>query len=282
MDLDGITYEAHRPEGFDPQASPDLCIAVVSHRHERFLPALLESAYGLPHRCRFDLTVVDNVGQPEILQLIKSRYPRARLLVNRSAKGFSANNNLVLVPSKARYSFLLNPDTELRPDSLDTLLQFMDTHLKVGACGPKLVYADGSFQLSCRQFPTLGSFAVRRTPLRVLFRGSETARRYEMADWDHASARPIDWLFGAAVLIRRETLAQVGGLDEGMFLYSEDVDWCLRCHLAGWEIWYVPEAVIVHHFDHHKYTRFFTRQRFMHYRTMARYVRKHWRHCLRA
>lgn len=278
--MDSITYEAHRPEHFPSETENDICIAVVSHRHGRFLPALFESLYGQPHRCTFDVTLVDNVGEPQILELVRTRFPRIRLLVNRRPKGFSANNNMVIVPARARHSFLLNPDTQLELGSLDRLVEFMDARPRVGACGPKLIYADGRFQTSCRCFPTLGSFLVRRTPLRVFLGGSQLARRYEMADWDHNSARPVDWLFGAAVLIRRETLAQVGGLDEEMFLYSEDVDWCLRCRLAGWEIFYEPHAVIIHHFDHHKYNRFLSRDRFRHYRTMARFVRKHWRHCL--
>lgn len=278
--LDSITYEAHRPEGYAPDADHDMRIAVVSHRHERFLPALFESVYGQAHRCTFDLTLVDNVGQPEILRLVKDRFPQVRLLVNRAAKGFSANNNMVILPARTRYSFLLNPDTQLEAGALDILVEFMDRNPGMGACGPKLVYPDGSFQLSCRRFPTLGSFLARRTPLRVFLGSSDLVRRYEMADWDHDSPRQVDWLFGAAVLIRRQTLERVGGLDEDMFLYSEDVDWCLRCRLAGWGISYVPDSVIIHHFDHHKYNRFFSRDRFRHYRTMSRFVRKHWRHCL--
>ncbi|MBI4581053.1 MAG: glycosyltransferase family 2 protein [Planctomycetes bacterium] len=275
------TYEAYRPQDYSPDARRDVSIAVVSHNHLRFLDAMLRSVYGQRHRATFDLTLVDNVGQPEIAELIRDRYPQARLLVNRCRKGFAANNNMVIVGARARYAFLLNPDTELQPGALDALVDFMDAHPRAGACGPRLRYPDGRVQLSCRCFPTLGSFLVRRTPLRLVLRDSPIARGYEMADWDHESQRTVDWLFGAAILIRREALEAVGGLDEGMFMYSEDVDWCLRCHLAGWEIHYVPQAEILHHLDDHKYNSFFTRHRMMHYRTMARFVRKHWRHCLR-
>ncbi len=279
--MDASTVELHRPPKTAPVAAVDVCIAVVSHKHFRFLEALLRSVYAQSWHVSFDLTLVDNVGEPEIENLIRTRFPQVRLLVNHQRKGFAANNNQVIVPSTARYSLLLNPDTQVQPGALDRLVAFMDEHPEVGACGPKLIYPDGRLQLSCRQFPTLGSFLFRRTPLRYLVRNTERMRRYEMADWDHASRRSIDWLFGAAILIRREALAGVGGLDEGMFMYSEDVDWCLRCHQAGWDIQYIPEAVILHHLDDHKYNRFFSRHRFMHYRTMARFVRKHWRYCLR-
>jgi hypothetical protein len=114
-----------------------------------------------------------------------------------------------------------------------------------------------------------------------LFRNTAIAARYTMADWDHNSGRSVDWLFGAATLIRKETLRVVGGLDEKMWLFSEDIDWCLRCHQAGWDIWYVPDAVIVHDFDDAKYRRYFSRMRLLHYQSMLRYVGKHWRSCLR-
>lgn len=259
----------------------DVTIAIVSHGHYEFLDACLSAVFGNTRRVSFEIALVDNVGQPEVADLVRHKFPRVRLLVNSRRMGFAANNNQVILPSTARYSFLLNPDTEAQPEAIDRLVEFMDAQPDVGACGPKLVYPDGRLQLSCRRFPTLGAFLLRRTPLRLLLRGAAKARRYEMADWQHDRAAPVDWLFGAAIMVRRETLRQVGGLDEKMFLYSEDVDWCLRCRQAGWNIWYVPDAVIVHHLDDAKYNGYFTRQRWMHYRTMARYVRKHWRSCLR-
>jgi len=262
-------------------APADVTIAVVSHRHYRFLAPCFDSLFSQTGRARLDVALVDNVGEPEIAALVRDRFPQVRLLTNDRALGFSANNNQVLLPARSRYAMLLNPDTVVQPGAIDTLVAFMDDHPEVGACGPKLVYPDGRLQLSCRRFPTLGAVVARRTPLRVLLRNSRVARDYEMAEADHGVRRPVDWLFGAAILIRRQTLHAVGGLDEGMFLYSEDIDWCLRCHLAGWDIYYVPDAVITHHLDDQKYNGFFSRHRRLHYRSMWRFVRKHWRHCLR-
>lgn len=259
----------------------DVTIAIVSHRHSRYLDACLTSIFASTRDLVLDVALVDNLGEPEIEALVRAKFPQVRLIVNRERKGFSENNNQVLCPSASRYAMLLNPDTIVQPGALETLVAFMDTHPAVGACGPKLIYPDGRLQLSCRHFPTAGAFLIRRTPLRVIMRNSEKMRRYEMADWEHDERRSVDWLFGAAILIRRETLQQVGGLDEKMFLFSEDVDWCLRCHQAGWDIWYIPDAVIIHDFDDVKYTRYFTRMRWLHYKSMARFVRKHWRTCLK-
>jgi len=259
----------------------DVTVCIVSHRHFPFLERNLESVFANTQQASLDVVLVDNVGEPEIAELLKRRFPQVRLIVNQRVMGFSANNNQVLLKSQARYSFMLNPDTVTQPGAIDHLVEFMDAHPEVGACGPRLMHADGRIQLSARRFPTLGAFLVRRTPLRLLAGKSKLARSYEMADKDHDETRPIDWLFGAAIFVRRECLAEVGGLDEGMFMYSEDVDWCLRCQQAGWPIYYVANSVLIHHIDEQKYNNYFTKHRLMHYQSMFRYARKHWRTCLR-
>ena len=259
----------------------DVKVAIVSHRHARFLEPCLEALFARTRAVQLDVVLVDNVGEPEIATLLRTRFPQVQLVVNARIQGFAENNNQVILPPRARYALLLNPDTVVRPGALDALVEFMDDHPDVGACGPQLVYPDGRLQYSCRRFPSLGAVLLRRTPLRALFRNSRIARDYVMADEDHGQRRPVDWLFGAAILIRGECLREVGGLDTKMFLYSEDVDWCLRCRQAGWDIYYVPEAVIEHHLDDDKYNGFLTRHRFLHYQSMWRFVRKHWRYCLR-
>jgi GT2 family glycosyltransferase len=258
----------------------DVTVAIVSHRHYRFLEPCLTALFRHT-AARLDVAIVDNVGEPQIAALLRARFPQTRLIVNLRALGFAANNNQVILDTPARYAMLLNPDTEVQPGAIDRLVEHLERHPQVGACGPKLVYPDGRLQLSCRRFPTVGAVLVRRTPLRVFLRGSRVAREYVMADEAHDASRPVDWLFGAAILMRRECLRAVGGLDDRMFMYCEDADWCLRCRQGGWEIHYVPAAVITHHLDDGKYNGFFTRHRFMHYRSMCRYAWKHWRSCLR-
>lgn len=259
----------------------DLSIAIVSHHHGRFLEDCLGSIYAHTHRVRFEIGLVDNVGETAVQQLIRQRFPRVHLRLNDRRKGFSENNNLILADSTARYCFLLNPDTVVQPGAIDRLVEHMDAHPRAGACGPKLLYPDGRLQLNCRRFPSFGAVLLRRTPLRWLFGGSKLVQRYSMADWSHDHPESIDWLFGAAILIRREALQTVGLLDPNLFLYCEDIDWCLRCHQAGWDIHFVPEAVITHHLDDDKYNRFFTKHRLMHYKTMWQFFRKHPRRCLR-
>jgi hypothetical protein len=140
----------------------------------------------------------------------------------------------------------LNPDTEVHEGALATLIAFADAHPEAGIVGAKLLNGDGSLQYSCRTFPTLMNGFFRDTPLGRLFPQNRYNRDYLMKDWDHRSPREVDWVSGAAMLIRREALEEIGGLDESFFMYCEDVDLCYRAHQRGWKVMYCPDAVITH------------------------------------
>jgi hypothetical protein len=122
----------------------------------------------------------------------------------------------------------------------------MEQHPDVGAVGPRLLNADGSLQYSCRAFPTLGAGFFRQTPLGALFPRNRYVQQYLMTEWEHDSVREVDWLSGAAMMVRREVIEQVGMLDEDFYMYCEDVDWCYRIHQGGWKVCYLPHAVITH------------------------------------
>ncbi|NOS99842.1 MAG: glycosyltransferase family 2 protein [Phycisphaerales bacterium] len=259
----------------------DVHIVVVTHGHFRYLEPCLTSIFENTDRASLKVTLVDNLREPRVTELIRGRFPQVELVVNEAPKGFAENNNSAFAGTPARYCFLLNPDTVVKTGAVDKLMDWMDAHPELGACAPKLVYPDGQIQLSCRRFPSVGSVILRRTPLRLLLGESAFTRGYTMADWDHNSHRSIDWMFGAAIFARREAWIEVGPLDTTMFMFCEDIDWCLRCHRAGWGIDYVPDAVIVHDFDEEKYNRYFTRGRFRHYKTMLQFFFKYPRYCLR-
>jgi GT2 family glycosyltransferase len=265
----------------DGRATVDVHVAVVSHGHGRFLEACLSSIFESTDHTSVEVTLVDNLEEPAVEELVRGRFKRVAYRSNSTPKSFAENNNSVFADGRSRYYFLLNPDTVVQPNAIDRLVEYMDEHRDLGACAPKLVYPDGRLQLSCRHFPSISSVLFRRTPLRILFANTAEARRYTMADWDHNDCSPIDWMFGAAIFARRQAWESVGPLDASMFLFCEDIDWCLRCHQAGWGIHFVPDAVIVHDFDEEKYNRYFTKSRWEHYRTMLRFFFKHPRYCLR-
>jgi GT2 family glycosyltransferase len=148
--------------------------------------------------------------------------------------------------AQGAWLLLLNPDTVVPPGALRTLMGFARAHPEAGVIGPRLLNPDGSLQYSCRSFPTITAGMFRHTFLGRLFPRVRSMRSYLMCDWDHDSVRAVDWLSGAAMLIRRTAYEQIGGLDEGFYWGSEDVDYCYRMHAAGWTVLYTPEPAITH------------------------------------
>ena len=138
-----------------------------------------------------------------------------------------------------------------------------------------MLYSDGTWQASRRSFPTVGGTLVRRTPLRKLFPPLEWQRRHYLLDEHPTEPSPSDWLLGAFLLLRREMLDQLGGLDEGYRLYGDDIDLAYRAHKAGWERWYVPQASAIPAHQAVTDRRFLTRRTLWHWRSILRFVRKH-------
>jgi len=137
---------------------------------------------------------------------------------------------------------LLNSDTIVKPGAIDALVEFMQAHPQAGACGPRLLNQDGSLQFSCSPAPTLGSEFKRMFHLP----GVRPDGYYPMQTWDQSLARRVDVILGACLFLRRHALDQVGLLDEEYFIYSEEVDLCHRLQSMGWELYWVPQAEVVH------------------------------------
>jgi GT2 family glycosyltransferase len=178
--------------------------------------------------------------------MVTQRFPSVELIENYENVGFARANNQALRRAKGKYLLLLNPDCVVHEGAFAALIEFLQANPQAGAVGPKLLNPDGSLQYSCRRFPNIAAGIFRNTPLGWLFPRNRFSRAYLMQEWDHALSREVDWVSGAALLIRRETLEEVGLLDEGYFMYCEDVDWSYRARRKGWKIFYVPKAVITH------------------------------------
>ena len=179
--------------------------------------------------------------------MVAAEFPWVRLIANTDDRGFTGGNNQGLAISRGRYVLFLNPDTQVTGDALARMVAYMEANPSTGALGPRLRYGDGSPQPSRRRFPDFATALFESTPLAWHWPDNPWARRYRCEDIPDDQAQPVDWVVGAALLSRREVLDQVGGFDEGYFMYSEELDWCRRAAGAGWQTVYLPEALIVHY-----------------------------------
>jgi hypothetical protein len=169
-----------------------------------------------------------------------------QLIANADNRGFTRANNQGLALSRGRYVLFLNPDTELVPAALGRMLAFAEAQPQVGVIGPQLRYGDGSVQSSRRRFPTLATFFLESTIVQRWWPQNRVLSRYYVLDRPDDATSQVDWVVGACMLVRRAVLEQIGGFDEGFFMYSEELDLCRRAVDAGWQVVYLPAAVVTH------------------------------------
>ena len=194
-----------------------------------------------------EIVVVDNASSDGSAAMVRERFPSIRLIGNAENRGFAAANNQAFVQARGRYVWMLNPDTIVRANALAALVQFMDAHPRAGACGGKLLYADGALQHSAFAFPTLAQILLDFYPLHRRLTDSRLNGRYPRNWYARGEPFQIDHPLGADLMVRRDTAEQVGWLDDQFFIYCEEIDWCIRIKRAGWQIWCVPLAEIVHY-----------------------------------
>jgi N-acetylglucosaminyl-diphospho-decaprenol L-rhamnosyltransferase len=196
---------------------------------------------------QLQIIVVDNNSTDGSPEMVRTEFPHVCLVANAENRGFTAANNQGLSLSRGRYLLLLNPDAEAVGDALAVMVHYMDEHPTAGALGPQLRYPDGSRQSSRRRFPTFATALVESTIVQEWWRDNGILRRYYLTGSPDDAIQAVDWLVGACLLVRRQVYEQVGGLDEGFFMYSEELDWCRRIKDIGWEIIYLPTATVIHH-----------------------------------
>jgi len=201
-----------------------------------------------------EVLVVDNASADGTPAMVRSEFPHVRLLASERNLGFGGGNNRALFELAAdgaarpapELVFLLNPDTVVRPGAVRALRAHLAGAERAGAVGPLLRNADGTVQSSRRRFPTLLTGLAESTPLEWHWRDNPVARHYRMADVPPDAPGAVDWLTGAALLLRRRALAAVGPFDERFFMYSEELDLCRRLQSCGWEVRFEPAAEVVH------------------------------------
>jgi N-acetylglucosaminyl-diphospho-decaprenol L-rhamnosyltransferase len=238
----------------------DLVIVIVNYNTCDLLRACLSSVYASEGDFGFEVCVVDNASCDNSCAMVPAEFPQVRLIPSSVNGGFAYGNNVALreygfrnlgessgPPPAARYVLLLNPDTVVPPDGLRQMLEFMDTHPRVGAAGPKLVLEDGSLDLACRRsFPTPEVSFYRMVGLSRLFPNHPLLGRYNLTYCDPDEGMEVDAVVGAFMMVRREAIEAVGLLDETYFMYGEDLDWAYRMQQAGWTTYYYPTVTVRH------------------------------------
>jgi len=224
-----------------------LSVVVLSWNTEELLRACLRSIYEGPRSIEFEVIVVDNASDDGSVEMVTSSYPEARLICNEKNEGYAKGNNIGMCASRGEYILLLNSDTEVREDAIEKMVGFLESNPEYGACSPKLINPDGTVQKACMRFPDLKVVFFFDTMLESMFPENRFVRRYLMNDFDHCHSRDVDQPPGACFMIRRELTESVGFLDEEMFLFYNDVDFCNRIWRAGLKIRYFEEARVMHH-----------------------------------
>lgn len=228
--------------------APDISILIVSWNvRELLLRCLATLPAAVGDGLSYEIIVVDNASADGTVAAMLAAFPEIRVIANAKNRGFTGGNNQALAAARGDFLFLLNPDTEPRPGSIAALHHFLLARPEIGIAGPRLYYADGSEQPNRRRFPTLTTLFTESTIIQEYLPRLPLFARYTMAERSADEAQTVDWLVGAAMLVRRAVYEQIGGLDEGFFMYSEELDWCRRALEAGWQVGYTPAAEIVHH-----------------------------------
>lgn len=220
----------------------NLSIVIVNWNVREALHACLRSILEQETKFGLQVLVVDNASSDGSLDMVARDFPEVEVIHNSTNVGFAEANNQGIRQARGRYILVLNPDTVVRRGTLEALVDYADAHPDIGALGPMLVSENGAVDYrGGRRFPTLWSELLKRLRLVHPVYGDNA-----MMDWDHRTSRDVELVCGACMLLRREVIEAVGMFDEGFFLFGEDVDWCFRIRRAGWRVYYLAEAVVVH------------------------------------
>lgn len=207
----------------------DLSIIIVNTNNRKLLNECLGSIYKNTHKASLEIIVADNASVDGSQEMVLTLFPKVKLIANRVNEGFIKASNQGLRISSGRYICLLNDDTVTKESAFDIMVEFMDKNPNVGACpdshigacSPKLLNTDGTFQHQGGLFQK--KFWLSKNPIE------------------------IDFAIGACLLVRRKVVEKVGILDENLFFYNDDIDWCKRIRKAGYKIYYIPDAEVVHY-----------------------------------
>lgn len=193
-----------------------------------------------------EIVVVDNASRDGSAGLVRDRFPSVRV-IEAANNGYGAGANIGIAATGGDYVMVLNPDTVVPDGAVPALVEYLDMHVTTAVAGPLLRYPDGRVQSSRRRFPTRLTPLFESTIVEEWWPHNRWVRRYRMEDVPGDIPQQVDWVVGAALLLRRSALDRVGGFDEAFRMYSEDIDLCWRLRRHGWRTGWTPAAEVVHY-----------------------------------
>ncbi len=229
----------------------DLSIIIVSWNVADLLAACIDSIVSTLSSSKaqdlaVEIIVVDSASSDHTISLLHERYPQVTLLAQKQNLGFSRCNNIGMEVAQGRHILLLNPDTEVQANALSDMIAYLDGNTDIGIIGPHTLNSDGTTQSTRRRFPTVQLAFFESTWLQP-YAPKSLLDHYYVTDEPDNAVLDVDWVQGSALMLRREVYTQIGGLDEGYIMYSEEMDWCKRAKNAGWRVVYLGTATIIHH-----------------------------------
>ncbi|MBI4723070.1 MAG: glycosyltransferase family 2 protein [Candidatus Stahlbacteria bacterium] len=220
-----------------------LSIIIVNWNVKHLLESCLASIYRFTKEIEFEIIVIDNNSPDRSVEMIKSKYPQVYLIENKENVGFAKASNQGIKVGKGDYFLLLNPDTIVHEESIDKMLNFILKRPDIGILGPKVLNPDQTIQLVCSgRVPTLSKVFLWQTFFKI-DKNLDGSNPWYFTPF---TTTEIDWVSGVCMMIRKEVFKQIGLMDENIFAYFEDVDFCYRARLKGWKVYYFNEAKITH------------------------------------
>lgn len=256
----------------------DVSVVIVNYNTRAMTLQALESIFISQTDYCYEVILVDNASSDDSVVSVCGLFPGVQMIENRTNVGFATANNQGIRISSGRYVLLLNSDTRIERDTLQSMIAFMDEQPMAGASGCKILLPDGQLDPACKRgFPTPLTSLFYVTGAARLFSRSAVLNRYHMGHLSADDTNAVDAIVGAFMVVRRDVIDQVGLLDEEFFMYGEDIDWCYRIKQAGWQVYYYPHVQIMHYKGGSSPRRppWLIRE---FYRSMMLFYRKHYQH----
>lgn len=254
----------------------DVSIVIVNYNVKDYLNQCLRSIQDSVHNLQIQTIVVDNYSTDNSIPILSPLFPNVIFISLNQNVGFSKANNIGFSYSNSKYTLILNPDTVLSTDTLQTMFDLMEQNINVGLSGCKVLNADGSFQLPCRRgFPTPWVAFTKLFGLQAIFPKVKLFAGYNLTYLDEDKAAEVDALIGAFMFVRTNLLKKINGFDEDFFMYGDDIDLCYRIHKTGYKILYYPQTTTIH-FKGESTRRSNIDELYHFYEAMKIYTKKHY------